>query len=380
MKIALDIRKIGQKETGSEIYVINLLKNLAKIDQENTYYLCTNASQNESLAKRIIERLPDNFSYVSFGPEKGFFWTSIGLSRFVRKQKIDLVHVEYITPSRYSRSKIVTTIHDISFKRHPEYILFKDRFILNKFIPGSLKRADKIITVSDFTRNEILKNYKIKPEKVQTIYNGVSKDKFKSLDKFNSQFIENLKTKYGLNRKYILHVSSLQPRKNVSLLIEAYRSYIKRYQDEDTLLVIGGKKGYNYDEKIDDLLRDPVLQKRIKLIGYIKEEELPAIYAAASLYVSPSIYEGFDLPVVEVMKSGVPVIASNSSCHGEILDKAGLFFDLNKKEELVDKINEGLNNQKIRMKLIQKGLKRAQEFGWEKCAKETLNLYKGAVA
>ena len=382
MKIAIDIRKIGKRQTGDEVYTVNLVKGLIKIDRKNSYYLCTDSVESESRVRNVLGDIPSNFKIVALSPEGKLFWTKWALPRFAKKEKIDLVHVQYITPKRLSsRIKLITTIHDVSFSRYPKYIKRKDRFILNHYIPSSIKKADKIITVSDFTRKEILDIFKqATPDKVVRVYNGIDEKRFKLKNQFDAIYQERLKNKYNLGERFIFHVSSLQPRKNIPAMIEAYREYIKKYNDDKTILVVGGEKSYNYDSSIDELMRDLTLKSKVKMIGYIKDEELPAIYSMASLYISPSLYEGFDLPLIEVMKSGVPVIASDKSCHKEIMGGAGILVDPENISEFSEKINAGLNNEALRKELIYKGLRRADEFSWDKCARETLEVYESVVS
>ncbi|MBD3300627.1 MAG: glycosyltransferase [Candidatus Moranbacteria bacterium] len=382
MKIALDIRKIGKRQTGDEIYITNLIKNLAQIDSRNSYYLCTDSYEGESIAKRILRKLPKNFKIVTLTPGNKIFWTQYSLAKFVKEKKIDLVHVQYITPLRLpKKTKLITTIHDISFLKHPEYIQFIDRLLLNFFIPRSLKRADHIIAVSNFTKNEITKNYKTPSSKISTVYNGINKENFKPLREFKNEFINKIRKKYNLFYRYILNISSLQPRKNLPFLIEAFNNYISFYKDDETVLVIGGEKARNYDERIDEILeQNPVLRERVKLIGYIKNEELPVVYAMAHLYVSPSIYEGFNLPLAEVMKSEVPIMASNLSCHKEIVQDAGILFNIkHNKNKFVSQLHKAIHNKSLRKKLIENGLQNIERFDWETCAKETLQIYEGIL-
>ncbi|MBU2025714.1 glycosyltransferase family 4 protein, partial [Patescibacteria group bacterium] len=330
MKIVLDIRKIGKRQTGDETYIVNLVRELSKIDNKNRYYLCTDSYEGKVKAKRLLGKIARNFKFRVLKPAGKLFWTRKALPRFCRKNKVDLVHVQYITPLRLPKGvKLITTIHDVSFKRFPEYVRLKDRLILNWYIPKSIKKADKVIAVSEFTRKEILDAYKrvAKKDKIQVIYNGVDSERFKFLGQYDPGYLERIRSKYNLGGSYIFHTSSLQPRKNVPVLIEAFREYIRRNDDGETILLIGGEGGYNYDKRIDELMCDLVLKNRVRMIGYIKDEDLGAIFSMASLYVSPSIYEGFDLPLLEAMKSGVPVLAARGSCHEEIVGKAGLLAD-----------------------------------------------------
>ena len=395
-KIALDIRKIGQQKTGDETYITNLVKQLLRLDQKNIYYLLTDSLEQEARAERILGELPENFEFENINGGK-LTWTRKALPKFAKKEGIDLVHVQYIAPWKLKADiKLVTTIHDVSFARFPEYIRWKDRMLLKKYIPKSLKRADKIITVSNFSKEEIENIYgdilgideaaskkeneaanqpEAAADKVITIYNGVDEKRFKEKRYFDKSFLERLQAKYKLGERYIFHVSSLQPRKNVPALLEAFKKYLQQSKDPKTNLIIGGAKGYNYDENIEKVMRDLTLRQRVKMIGYVRDDELPALYAGSSLYVSPSLYEGFDLPLLEEMRSGVPILASYGSCHEEIIQDVGLMEDPFDVPAFAEKIDRALNDQQLRKYLIMLGKKRAKKFSWEKCAKETLELY-----
>lgn len=377
MKIAVDIRKIGQSATGDEVYITNLVSELAKLDQQNSYFLCTNSAKAAGRAERILPQLPPNFRITSLTPGGKLFWTHYSLPRFVKKEGVDLVHVQYIAPLRLpAPAKLITTIHDVSFERYPAYISFMDRMLLCYFIPKSVKRADRVIAVSKFTRDEIAAVYGVQKEKIIAIYNGIDQNKYRPLKKFQAEFVERLRTKFGLPERFLLHVSSLQPRKNVPALIEAYRKYVYAQNDQETgLVIVGARGGHNYDKKIDGYFQDLLLQRRVKMLGYVKEDELPALYAMAAAYVSPSSYEGFDLPVAEAMMSGVPVVASDIPCHREIMGDCGILTDVLAVDDFASAIGRVLSDLPMRECAIREGQETARCFSWNSAAKQTLDLY-----
>ena len=377
MKIAVDIRKIGQSATGDEVYVTNLVSELAKLDLQNSYFLCTNSAKAAGRAGKILSQLPPNFRITSLTPGGKLFWTHYSLPRFVKKEGIDLVHVQYIVPLRLDgRAKLITTIHDVSFERYPAYISFVDRVLLRYFIPRSVRRADRVIAVSKFTRDEIAAVYDVQKEKISAIYNGIDQKKYRPLKEFQAEFIERLRTKFGLPQRFLLHVSSLQPRKNVPSLIEAYRKYIYEKNDQETgLVIVGARGGHNYDKKIDGYLQDLILQRRVKLLGYVKDDELPALYAMAAAYVSPSSYEGFDLPVAEAMMSGIPVVASDIPCHREIMGSCGILTNVSEVDGFASALGDVLTDKQSRECAVREGQETARLFSWESAARETLALY-----
>jgi glycosyltransferase involved in cell wall biosynthesis len=322
-----------------------------------------------------------NFSFKVVTPSGKLFWTNYAFPRFLKKNKIDIAHVQYLTPLwPLLKTKIITTVHDVSFRRMPEFIQPKDRLILKGFFQKSLKRAATIITVSCFTKKEIEELYpKATKDKVRVVYNGVSAGRFRQKEKQSGDYLARVKRKYNLPERFILHISSLQPRKNVTTILRTFREYLDSL-DNDVFLVIGGAKGYHYDKKIEELKADLTLQKRTIFIGYIGEEDLAGVYSLASLYVSLSLYEGFDLPLVEAMASGVPVLASSGSCHEEIIGGAGMLASGEGPKEIVLDFKNILEDKKQRKELIERGLKRAGDFSWKKCAEETLLIYKETMA
>ena len=386
MRIGIDIRAIGCQRTGDETYTLQLIKSLAKIDIKNSYFLYTDVYSSKDLAtiKKLLSIENDNFVVVSVKPVNKLFWTFYSLSRQAKRDDLDVLHVQYIVPFFLSKKvKLITTIHDISFARYPEFISKKDLILLKLFIKLSLKRADKIIAVSKFTKDEIIDVYGIKQAKIAVIYNGGVAQEFKQIIPENK--VLKFRSKYGIIKPYLLFLGTLQPRKNIPFLIKAFVKLKVDYKDNDKVknlsLVIRGKRnGHNYDNKIDDVLVNLKkeylnIYKQIKFIGYISNEELPFIFKGAEALCFSSVYEGFGLPLLEAMAVGSPVIASNDSCFPEIINKAGVVYEAGNYNDWTKKVNDFLRDDNLQRKLIVKGIKRASLFSWNKNAKQTIELY-----
>jgi glycosyltransferase involved in cell wall biosynthesis len=222
MKIGIDIRNIGKNRTGDEAVFLNLVKNLAKIDKVNSYKLFTDITDKETLEK-IKKDLgienSDNFEMVPLSTKNRFSWNFWTLQKYLRENPVDAYLTQYVTPWFVPKKiKIYTVIHDISFNFYPRLIKFSDLLFLKLLIPLSLRRADKIIAVSNFTRGQVVDYYRIDPKKVLTIHNAAAD---KSVD-LSEERIVDAKAKYKLPEKYILYLGTLQPRKNLPVLIEAY--------------------------------------------------------------------------------------------------------------------------------------------------------------
>lgn len=381
MKIGIDIRLIGKKQTGSEAVFFNLTKNLARLDSENEYKLFTDITDKnilEKIKKDLEITDKNNFEIISLPTKNKFSWNFWTLSVYLRKKPVDVYLTQYITPWFVPRKiKIVTIIHDISFNFYPQFIKFWDLFFLKNLIPKSLKRADKIIAVSKFTQDEIIKYYKVDPKKADWFHNAVSED-FSAQD-ISEEKIRAVKKKYDLPERYILYIGTLQPRKNIPALIEAFAllkveldlglkfNYLK--------LVVAGGKAHNYDKLIDEVTKKNNLTEDVFFPGYINEEDKAAIMKGADVFVFPSFYEGFGMPIIEAMSLGVPTIISDIPPHKEIANNATLYFKPEIPGELTQKIKEIITNDMVRDSLSKNGRVQAEKFSWQKSAEKMLGIF-----
>lgn len=377
--IGIDIRNIGKKRTGDEVVFFNLVKSLSELDRENEYILFSDICDQKSIEKisrdlNIDQK--DNFKIICLKNANKFTWNFWTLPRYLRKNKLDIYLTQYITPFFVPKTtKLITIIHDISFNFYPKFIKWSDLFFLKILIPMSLNRADKIIGVSKFTHDEIIKYYKINPDKIAWIHNAVSED-FRQLSdetaSISDEKIKIVKEKYGLPEKYILYLGTLQPRKNVPVLIKAYA--LAKNKMDSAKLVIAGGKGHNFDKNIEKSIRKYALDKDVLMPGFIEEEDKAVVMKSAEIFVFPSLYEGFGIPILEAMSVGTPVIASKISPHKEIAGNAALFFDPHSPEELAEKILRLSENRETRQDLIQKGFDQAGRFSWRETAKKMLEI------
>jgi glycosyltransferase involved in cell wall biosynthesis len=403
MKIAIDIRKIGKRSTGDETYTFHLVCEMAKLpgNKKHEFFLLTD--QSAAKISRILGKLPPNFRIIKVAPTAKLFWTFYSLPRFLKKNPVDLLHVQYIVPLHLSRkTKIITTIHDVSFRANPKWIGKKDSLIMNNFIPLTLKRADAVLTVSNFSKTEILKYYHYPKDKIFVTHPAIDKRLFAAKIKFGAK--KAVQKAIGNKNPFILHISSLQPRKNVPLVIAAFAKLKKYWQKNNSdwgntkLVLVGDKKGYNYDKKIDeeilkqlqdDLsteftphldagLRAGLKKDDVIITGYLPAKLLPAVYREASVFIFPSVYEGFGIPLLEAMASKIPVIASNIGSLKEVGGEAAVFVDLKRKdnvERIAKVINDLLEDKKLREEKIKLGLERVKLFNWTEMAKKTLEVY-----
>lgn len=377
MNIGIDIRNIGKKRTGDEVVFFNLVVHLARLDVRNRYFLftdITDAAVLKNIARDLgIENKP-NFKIVSLRTRNRFVWNLFTLPRYLRVHPVNIYHTQYITPFFVPRKiKIVTTIHDVSFRVFPQYIKSSDRIFLKTLIPLSLWRADKIIAVSKFTRDEIVRWYPhISASKIEVAYNAVSEAFFHR--ELSRETLKSVRKKYNLPFKFILYLGTMQPRKNIPLLIGAYAALKTKLPG--IILVIGGKKsGHNLDPEIDKMIGKYSLDKEIIFSGYIDEKDKPAVFQLASLFCFPSLYEGFGVPVLEAMAAGVPVVASKIPPHEEIAGKAAFLFDPESPQDLEEKICMALTNEALQNHMRDQGRIQSRKFSWENTAKKMLEIY-----
>jgi len=375
MKIAIDIRNIGKGRTGDEVVFFELIKNLALIDDINKYKLLID-DRDESEIDKIKNDFgiskKNNFTIVQLGSGNKFVWNGWKVSKYCTKEKIDIYHTQYIIPFFMPmRTKIITHIHDVSFKVHKELISRKDAFFLNHLIPRALSVSDKIIAVSQFTKDEIIKYYSISTDKIEVIYNATN------LHKVNSDEIV-VKKKYNLPPKYILALGTMQPRKNIPFLVEVFANIADKVPDVQ--LVLAGKKAHNFDERIENVIKKyPNIKNRIIFTGYIDEDDKFLVYKMADVFAFPSLYEGFGVPILEAFATETMVVASDIPPHREIGGSGAIYRDAQSVDQWEKVLYDCLVNVKIREDIFVQQKQQQEFFSWVKSAQKLHTLYESLV-
>lgn len=281
---------------------------------------------------------------------------------------LDLFHApDFVLPPVKPKTRTLVTIHDLSFVRLPEMTMPGMSDHLNKWAPHSVNRANHVIAVSEATRQDLIELYQTPPEKITVLYHGVSPE-FRPIDEASK--LGAIRQKYQLGTQpYILSLGTIQPRKNYRRLIQAF-ARIKL----DVSLVIAGGKGWSY-ETIYNEAQKQGLAERVYFPGFVGEADLPALYSAASLFVYPSLYEGFGLPILEAMACGTPVIAARQSSLPEVVGNDGLLVDPYDVEALAAALTQLLEDPRLCQRLSQAGQARAAQFTWSDTATRLINLY-----
>ena len=281
---------------------------------------------------------------------------------YVRKVKPLLYHETNYAPFHFEYGPTVVSVCDLSFVRHPEWHP-KDRIkYFEKHCLKRISQVEAIITISEFSKREISTLLNVDPAKIYVAPLGV-----------DGNFRPGKKRMGGLPDKYILYLGNLEPRKNLPTLLTAYRCLPQRFKNIYPL-VVSGARGWNTKE-FDRTLRSFQKDEKCTLTGYVPQGQLPELYRGASIFVYPSLYEGFGLPMLEAMASGVPVVASNTTSLPEVVGDAGILVNPCDINELRDAMLNILDNEEMRNEMSEKGLERAKLFPWEKCARKTLAVY-----
>jgi len=366
MRICIDISPAVHRRAGLGRYAQELTATLLAIDAENEYVAFYNRP-SEAQIDPPFDRLPHLTTNLPNKPWR----MSVLLAQLAHLPQdrlfpgVDLFHAtDHLSP-RLSRVRSVFTLHDLVFRFHPETHMPLNRWFLTLMMPRFLRAADAVIAVSQCTKRDAMRLYGLDEAKIRVIYEGVN-TRFRPAD---SEAIKDVRARYGLPERFILYVGTIEPRKNLTILLEAYQAL--RSQGSNFKLVIVGKKGWLY-KGFFQRLRELGLEGEVVFPGFVPDEDLPALYSAANLFVFPSLYEGFGLPPLEAMACGTPVIASNVSSLPEVVGEAGIMVEPRDVRALAEAMERVLMDNR---EVGEKELQQAARFSWERAARETLLVY-----
>jgi glycosyltransferase involved in cell wall biosynthesis len=379
MKICVDIRCLSAgRKTGVEEYTLNLLENLFKADRRDQYVLFLNSFSAPKVDLSRFEKYPNVSLKFTRIPNKilnFLFW----YFRWPKIDKIaggaDAVFLPNIVFSAVGRrAKLVVAFHDLSFERFPEKFSFKRR-VWHWFVgPRRLaQRADRIIAVSESTKNDLVEIYQINPSKIKVVYSACGLG-FRPISRNSPQLIK-VKEKYGLPYNFILFLGTIEPRKNIVGIVRAYNQLraLKNEKTDKYKLVIAGHSGWKQESILKEIADSP-FRGDILVIGYVDDADKPALYNLSGVFVYPSFFEGFGFPPLEAMSCGVPVVTSNNSSFPEVVGKGGMMADPDRPDEIFQAVKNILLDKNLREDLVGKGLEQARKFDWQKTAREVLEI------
>ncbi len=370
LTIAYDGSKLNwTHKTGTENYASILLDHLLQIDKRNSYqlYLSSQLPANSPFHQPNVQ--PQVIPYRRL-------WTQAGLAKQVWLHQPDVLFIPAHTMPIIHRPSLrcVVTIHDLGYEYLPQYHQFPNKLYLNRTTEFAAKHATRLIAVSEFTKQDLIRKLNVPPERIAVVYEGVDLQQNRRPTK---EIIAKAKAKHKLTKPYILFVSTIQPRKNLVRLIEAFDQIKDIYPDLD--LALAGGKGW----LSEDIYAAPTrlgITDRVKFLGYIDDADKPALYAGAEISAFVSLFEGFGLPVLESMACGTAVVAANTSSLPEVVGEAGLLVNPTSVEAIADGLHQLLSRPQLRRQLIEKGYQQVKKFSWQTAAEQTLKVLQDAAA
>lgn len=364
MIIGVDVRVSTRNKTGVAYLLENLVLPLIEKDTKNFYKLfgfnfgIKSINQKTYVYPKLFQRgINLLWRIIKFPPVNVFLGKT--------DQFLFLNFVDFPV---FAKRKILM-IPDMSFIKFPQFTEKKNLKFLRKGVERSLRKADIILTISENAKDEICEHYGLNRSLVEVVYPGCPNKVTIIKDKKN---IDEAKNKYKIDSQYILFFGTIEPRKNLKRLIEAYWSLPDSLKENYKLVLAGGKGWYH--NEIFDIVKEKKLENRVIFTGYIDENDRSAIYSGASLFVLPSLYEGFGLPVLEAFACGVPVVCSDASSIPEVGGDAVLYFNPSSTEEMVTIISSALLDNNLKKKLVSKGFERLKLFSWENSIKKMINI------
>ena len=365
MRIAINGRSILlSQRTGIGRYTYHLLDNLGKIDHTNEYII--HSPKRLSDFKR---RLPDFSHYKNFKGRLDFFHRGIG--------KSDIYHLPCPDVIGPYEGKLVVTIHDLIYRTYAQGHTPQAIELTEKYMQGIAAKADQIICISENTRRDFHSFFNIPFEKTCVVYNGVDHTIFYPLSQEERLNAASQLKEFGINKPYILYVGTIEPRKNLTGLLESF-ALLKLKKVFQGQLVIAGMKGWMV-ENIGALIKQLGIEKDVIFTGYISDAQLRQLYNMTEVFVFPSFYEGFGFPILEAFCCGAAVITSNTSSCAEIASDAALTIDPKDGPRIAQAMERILTDKNLKKSLQKAGLKRAQEFSFVAMARQTLAVYQGLL-
>jgi glycosyltransferase involved in cell wall biosynthesis len=363
LRIGIDIHSVGSQKGGNETYYRELIKEMIQFSCDHSFFLYyTDPRAGQQIASS------DRFSLERLLPSHRMLRIPFTLPLRVRNDKLDVFHAQFIVPP-FLKCKTVTTIPDIAYEHVPQFFPARQRAWLKLLVRESAKRADHIITVSEYSKSDIVQTYGVSREKITVTYEGAGEE-FLPLDREKAK--EELARKYGINGEFILYLGRLQARKNLARLVESYARIRKSGLRHK--LVLAGKQDSLF-RPVLSRIRELKLENDIVLPGYVPAEDMTTFFNAAEVFVYISFYEGFGLPIMEAMACGTPVITSRGSSLEEVAGDGALLVDPTDDASIADALTRVLSDYELRHRLGQAGLARSRQFKFKNAAEQTIGVY-----
>ena len=376
MNVLIDLTQIPKQKSGVGIYGLNMVKQIARLDFENCYYLLIQDDDDSydhlQRTKFTIIKVQSRFFRILI---LRCFLEQFIIPLIIIQKKIDIVHsLHYSFPLVKMGAKKVVTIHDMSFFKFPEYHKSIKKFYFRFFIRRLPRMADRIISISHSTRKDFIAVTGADPDRIAAIHLGKLNW---SYCKFSDKMIDSIKLKHGIQGPYLLNIGTIEPRKNLKALITAFRQLLK--SDKNYKLVIAGKRDWGYKD-LCRLVKELDLKNKVIFTGFIAEEDKPYLMKGAKLFVYPSHYEGFGIPVLESLSLGIPTITSNVAAMPEIANDAAILVNPDDSQEIYRALRLLSDCEDLCKDYSDRGLKQAKKFSWKKTALKTVAIYREILA
>jgi len=367
MKIGIMLRSLSDVGGPGE-YTRNMLDALLRLDRENEYFLFL---RNQAFAERF--KAWPNVHPVVLQTRRRFLFDQILVPLAVRKYACDVViNLKHSLPLLVG-ARTVFVMHGADWIAFPQNSYFFDRLYHRVSLPFFCWKADKIVSVSQNATDIIIRHTGVSAAKIATIYHGFRQD-FRRID--DAQTLERVRAKYQLPAKFILYVGRIYPMKNVGGLIDGFAQLSDRLPHH---LVIAGMKYFKADNDLSRIERHR-LAERVRLLGFVEEQDLPALYSLAEAFALPSLYEGFGIPLLEAMACGCPIVTSTAGACPEVVGEAAVLVDPHDSASIAGGLFEVLTDRQLAASLVAKGYTRVAQFSWDKCARQTLDVLRSAAA
>lgn len=364
MRIGIMLRHYEQQEGGVKVYTKKLLPLLISMGSRHRYVLIY---QNPKLIGTYAHH--PNVEEVAVRVPGTVPWDQLAVPWIERRKRLDLIFNPKFTVPFIGKAKRVFVLHGSEWFVIPEHFRRYDQWYFKNFVPLYCRRADAFIAVSGAVKRDVVKHVGVDPAKVAPIHNGFDPTLFKPIR--DTERLRQIRDKYRLPEKFILWVGQIESRKNVARLLRAFAALKGEIPHA---LVIAGEQRWSTDEELE-VIEELGIEDRVLFPGWVNHADLPAVYALADLFAFPSLYEGFGIPLIEAMACGCPIVTADTCAPPEVTEGAAVLVDPLRVEDIVRGMREALLDQDLRARLIARGLQRAADFSWEKCAAEVLALF-----
>ncbi len=360
MKIGIDHQASRWQKSGLGVYTHHLVESLVRLfGKSHQFYLYSREVRSDW---NTLRRL---------------YWENVELPQMAKRDRVELLHVPAFSPPLVRSQRLVMTVHDLIGMLFPNQIGLPSRFYWGTWLPRIAQRADHIIANSISAKTDLMKHLSVPEKKITVIYPS-GHEGFEG--RLNGTLLASLKSRLGIREKYFLSVGTIEPRKNLSRVIEAFRQFLKQKRDLHYQLVIVGSKDFAGGRVFKSLFQDSSPHPEdVLFTGFLEKQDLNLLYGGTQAFLFPSLYEGFGIPILEAMASGTAVLTSRTSSLPEAAGDAAYYVDPYRTEEILKGMEDLAGDERLRQEFIQRGFRQVTKFSWDQTARETVKVYEACA-